>query len=85
MIITVVTSFNKPFNEQALFIIQTGSLTATFAMLSLAIKINLAAVQFGLMALVGVRIAVTFLLLHLITNDVEGFELIDPKIMNDSI
>ncbi len=78
-------SVKKPFNEQALFITQTGSLTATFAILCLAIRINLAAVQFGLMTLVGGRIVVTFLLLQLIWNDVEGFELIDPKTMNDSI
>ena len=81
----VIMKAKKPFNEQALFIIQAGSLAATFAAITLAIKINQKVVEFSFMALVGVRIAVTFLVLHLIATEVEGFELIDPKQMQDSI
>lgn len=64
---------------------QAGTTAATFAILTLAVKINQAAIQFGLVTVVGVRIAVTFLVLHLIATDVQGFELIDPKQLQDSI
>ena len=37
------------------------------------------------MVLVGVRIVLTLLVLHWISTDVQGFELIDPKQMHDSI
>ena len=33
----------------------------------------------------GIRIAITFLLFHMISEGAEGFELIDPKELNDSI
>lgn len=64
----------KSFNEQALFIVQSGSTTAIFAILAIAVRINKAAIQFNFMAIMGVRIATTFLLLYLITADVQGFE-----------
>ena len=37
------------------------------------------------MVIVGMRITVTLLVLHLIATNVQGFELIDPKQMHDSI
>ena len=42
-------------------------------------KINLAACNFGLFLIVGVRIATTFIILHFIESKTEGFELIDQK------
>ncbi len=62
-----------------------GSGMVALVLLTLAIKINLAAVKFTLIVWQGVRIATTFLLFHLIATNVKGFELIDPKQMQDSI
>ena len=75
----------KPFNEQVLFIAQAGSLAVTLILLCIADKLNLSAVNYFYISIVGVRVAVTFLLLYLIQSDTQGFELIDPKNLHDSI
>lgn len=72
-------------DEKVLFLVQAGSQAASFMLLTLATKINQAAAQYGFIVVVGVRIVVTILMLHWIATDVQGFELIDPKQMQDSI
>ena len=56
-----------------------GSLCVTFLALSIAIKIKMAACNFSLFLIVGVRIVTTFLVLHFIESKTAGFELIDRK------
>ncbi len=48
-------------------------------------KVNLAAVDYGLLLLVSVRSVVTFLTIHFIKSGVEGFDKTDLKEMHDSI
>ena len=69
----------KPFKEYALFLMQWGSLTLTFTVVCLAMRIKQAATDFIVIMLVGVRCAVTFLVLYLVDSKTAGFELIDPK------
>ena len=62
-----------------------GSLLATLSLLLIAVKINLNAINFGLISIVGVRVAVTFLVFHHIESETEGFEEIDLELMFDAI
>lgn len=62
----MMVNYEKPFEEYSLGIVLNGSLVATVTILCIAIKINQAAVNFGMISIVGVRIAVTFLIFHLI-------------------
>ena len=62
-----------------------GSLTASLTILTLAMKVNLIFTDFITLFLLSVRIAITFLIFHLIESGTQGFDLIDPKEMNDSI
>ena len=48
-------------------------------------KVNLACTDYITLALISVRVAATFSLLHLIKSGTQGFELIDLKEINDSI
>lgn len=51
----------------------------------LSIRINLAFCDYITLFMVSVRIAITFLVLHWIESETQGFDLIDKKEMNDSI
>ena len=64
---------------------QIGSLTASLTILSLAMKVNLVFADFIALFLLSVRIAITFLIFHLIESGTQGFDRIDLKEMNDSI
>ena len=95
MVITILASISfvikgiqdreKPFNQKALYTIQTGSQTLTLLILWLGMKVNLAFTDYITFTLIGVRIISTFALLHLIKSGTPGFELIDRKEINDSI
>ena len=76
---------SKPFNEQAIFIAQVGSLAVTLIILCIADIMNVSAVSFFYISIVGVRAAITFLVLYLIKSDTQGFDKIDPKNLHDSI
>ena len=62
-----------------------GSLVVTLSLLLIAVKINLNAISFGLVSIVGVRVAVTFLLFHLVESEAQYFDSIDPELLFDSI
>jgi hypothetical protein len=75
----------KSFSEQAIFIMQIGSLTVSLTISALANLVNLVATDYNLLILVGVRSAVTFLLFYFIEAGTPGFEKIDLKELSDSI
>ena len=64
---------------------QFGSLTVTLTIWWFALKVYSALTGYTVMFLVGVRGAITFLILHLIEIGAHGFEQIDQKEMDDSI
>ncbi len=78
-------NWSKPFSDSANIVMGMGSMTAALAILWIATKVTMAAIDYGLLFLVGVRIVVTFLMIHFIRSGVEGFDKIDLKEMHDSI
>ena len=64
---------------------QTGTLSLSLLLTAIANKISLKTVDYAVFSIVGMRAAVTLLTLHFVRNGVEGFELIDSKLLSDSI
>ena len=60
-------------------------MTVSLTTISLAAKLYLKAIDWYLVYIVAVRVAITFMLFHWISAGEEGFGLIDPKELNDSI
>ena len=84
-LVSIIHTFERPFNEKSLGYVLYGSLLASILILCIAIKINLAAINYGFISIVGVRVVVTFVLFHLLEIEASGFESIDPKQLSDSI
>ena len=78
-------NFGKSFNEQAQLILEYGSVTASLTITLILSKIRLNVMGYAMLILMTVRIAVTLLELHFITQNFSGFELIDKKSMSDII
>ena len=64
---------------------QFGSLVATIMFVCIGYRIKLSMVDYDVILLLWVRIAITFLVFYLIESGHQSFALIDPKQMNDSI
>ena len=64
---------------------QTGTVQLTLSLAMIFSKISLATIDYAVMMIVGTRCAMTFIILHYVLSSAEGFELIDPKYMSDSI
>jgi len=78
-------NYDTSFNEQALFIMHSGSVSVNLIVVCILIKIKLRLVDFALVCIIGVRCIETFLVLHLIEINAPGFDLIDKKELSDSI
>ena len=77
--------WNKPFDTKLQFIAQTGSVALTLVFLCIADYLSPKAMNYFYISIIGVRVAVTFVLMYLIKSDTQGFEQIDPKNLHDSI
>ncbi len=84
-ILILVLNMKKPWNEQVFFVMQTGTVQLTLSIAMILSKISLATIDFAVMLIVGTRCAMTFIIFYFVLNGTEGFELIDPKYMSDSI
>ena len=84
-IFITMTSYQKSFNELALFIMNHGSLTVSLTILALLGRFRLSIIDYGTLFVVSVRIVETFLVLYFIESETPGFDLIDKKELNDSI
>ena len=62
-----------------------GSLTVSLTIVVLISKFRLAFIDYGMLSIVSIRVAVTFLILYFIDSEMTGFDLIDKKQLNNSI
>ena len=78
-IFKVFSSYSAEYDEIVLTAVQLGSAIVSLTVFVIACKFIPRLSGFFLFWGTGVRIAATFLLFHLISEGVEGFEKIDPK------
>ena len=70
-----LSKIQKEFNEQALFLMNDGSLTVSLLLAVLLVKLKLSLVDFVHFSILAVRVSVIFLVMHLIDVSASGFEL----------
>ena len=74
-----LSKIQKEFNEQALFLMNDGSLTVSLLLAVLLVKLKLSLVDYVHFSILAVRVSVIFLVMHLIDVSASGFELIKHK------
>lgn len=85
VLIHISSKYDAEFDKVALLIVQLGSATVSLTTFSLAAKLYFRATDWFLVYILAIRVTITFMLFHWISTGTEGFSLIDPKELNDSI
>ena len=78
-------NIREGFSNQALYIINYGTLAASLILTVLLIRLKLSLVNYALFLLLAVRCIGVFLVMHLIDASAPGFELIDKKDLSTAI
>ena len=76
---------NESFEQKAYFYVLFGSLTASFVLCALLMRFRLFFADYVFLILIGTRCIAVFMLLKLMNDGVDGFQLIDRKTLDDAI
>ena len=79
LLIYLTWNYEHGFEYHARFYTQFGSLTVSLTIMLIAMRIRTVSADFVPIVIIGVRVAVTFLLFYFISAGTKGFELVDKK------
>ena len=85
LLFLIFVNYEHGFAEQVRFYLLFGSFTFSTTIMMIAMRIHMVSADYVPLVIIGVRVAVTYLLLYFISAGTKGFELVDKKELHSSI